>query len=351
LYPGNHHNLTDECSSFQYGQNSGQTSNDNSFETKQKIYKKQNNDNFPGRKKRLELAWGQNDSVVEYAEALDYEEIIGEEKTDWLDVLSSLCNMNKLKIDYKIEFDGTKAVDVKRLQSKFDIYHKHQIGTSEPTRERKGKQSPILTITGEQIRETDKIDKSELMCEMARSVLQSMEWHGLIPVVDYVNWDVVRSDLRQEIVKKERENKKSYENNGFDEVESEDEGWLDDLDFMADENSTSGSNFYYNFRKNGRPREPLLKEIGASEHYEYIPPYKIPDCFIDYASWRDNGFDGKRDPLEKRKLRMMEDNRKMKPLGGVKRGLPGQNIYGGSVSTAQALGGTGSMYQCGDKKN
>ena len=71
----------------------------------------------------------------------------------------------------------------------------------------------------------------------------------------------------------------------------------------------------------------------------------MPDCFLDYASWRDNGFDGKRDPLEKRKLRMMEDNRKMKPLGGVKRGLPGQNIYGGSVSTAQALGGTGSMYR------
>lgn len=351
MYPGNHHNLSEECSSFQYGKNSGQASTDNSFQAKLKIYNKQNDDNFPGRKKRLELAWSQSDSVVEYAEAVDYKDIIGGEATDWLEVLSSLCNMQKLKVDYKIEFDGTKAADVKRLQSKFDIYHKCQVGTSDPTKERKGKQSPILTITGEQIRETDKIDKLELMREMAKSVLQSMEWHGLIPEVDYVNWDIVRSDMRQEIVKKERANKKLCEQNGFDEaeVESDDEGWQEDLDFMADENSTSGSNFYYHFRKNGKSREPLLKEIGASEHFEYLPPYKVPDCFLDYASWRDNGFDGKRDPLEKRKLRMMEDNRKMKPLGGVKRGLPGQNIYGGSVSTAQALGGTGSMY-IADKK-
>ena len=54
LYPGNHHNLTEECSSYQYGQNSGQASNDNSFESKHKIYKKQNTDNFSSRKKRLE---------------------------------------------------------------------------------------------------------------------------------------------------------------------------------------------------------------------------------------------------------------------------------------------------------
>ena len=110
------------------------------------------------------------------------------------------------------------------------------------------------------------------MREMAKSVLQSMEWRGLIPEVDYANWDIVRSDMRQEIVKKERANKKLCEQNGFDEaeVESDDEEWHEDLDFMADENSTSGSNFYYHFRKNGKSREPLLKEIGASEHFEYV---------------------------------------------------------------------------------
>lgn len=348
LYPGEHNEVSDECVSFQF---QGKSTVDNSFDEKYRKYKLKIKDNFGKRKLRKNSEEFKTDSLVEYNEAIDFKPIAGSENTDWSSVLLNLLNMNKLRVEFKIEFDGTKAVGIKRLVSKFDIFDKNQINISKSIKDKKPKQIPILSVSGEQVRETANIDKVDLKNLMAKHVIQKLEWHGLIlEGIDYKNWDVEMSVLRQAVFRNERQLRR-LKNKDTDE-EVIDEEWDNDLEFMADENSKNGSNFYFNFRKNGTERQPVLKDITPNESFEYRAPYKVANCFLDYPTWRDTGFDGKRDPLVKRKLRMMEDNRQFKPLGGIKRGLPGQNIYGGAASTAQQLGGTASsMYQTTKQKN
>merc|ERR1711976_890819 len=77
---------------------------------------------------------------------------------------------------------------------------------------------------------------------------------------------------------------------------SSDEEWENDVEFLREENKCHGSNFYFSFRKSNEPKDPVLDEdkVKPKEHYQYFPPYLIPNSYLDYNTWNTVGFDGKR---------------------------------------------------------
>lgn len=293
LFPGDYDNTNVATLNHQH---SAVITEDPYFREKSINYRQKLMKSFPKRKKRID---GRKRGLVDYDQASCFRKILGEEDTDWPSVLSDVCHFNNLTLDYKIMFDCPAAEEVKRLQAKFDVFEKldKRSGFKDET--------ALLTVTGEQVRETELIDNMEFKFLMAKNTIQICEWHGLIPKIDYRNWDVIKPVIRQKMIFTNREKLENAGNisdtsNSWAELEddSDDE---DDIEFFVEENAKNNNNFYFHFRKEGKSKEPVLDEnnLKPKDHFEYFPPFLIPNSHLDFKTWKSVGFDGKRNQAPK----------------------------------------------------
>jgi len=292
-----------------------QFEDDKRFTNEQRFYRQRLSKIFPNRRKRQEPCAADVDPTpCTTSEAKRFRDISKgiPPDTDWSMILDHLLKMHNFLADWSINPDIPSSETVKVLKCQFTVYNRDNFGH----------QKQLVTYQGEQVREVYGLDPHELKNEMSRRVIELMERHGLIPEVDYRNWNEMSMKMlthkwKEELSKQKEFNKQwqtldpreskskakksTSEAQAWEcvqEFDTSDEEWNDDeaFEWGPGGSDVKFTNYFVHFRRWYNGIYPKAKELPEPQqpNYKALPPYLIPGAYLDFENWRQFGFDGQR---------------------------------------------------------
>lgn len=141
-------------------------------------------------------------SLVDYEQAISFRKLKSIKNQNWAIICSEICTCHRLNIKWELQLDNPRARQIERLVGRFQIFAPKEGEWGAGGNDRNWAKTQLFNIVLDHIRPEGDINKMAFKFALSKRVLQVLEWHGIIPELEYSKWDEFKEKFVDSLEKK-----------------------------------------------------------------------------------------------------------------------------------------------------